>query len=1092
MKTNYRFLSKFHGFVFVLLAVFSSQYVSAQQRDLDVGALASIIFYVLEGELEPASPTVEFARLINNQVVDQSQPLQVEALLNNTNDDISQVVLLLDGEPVRVERAAPYQWGNNINQDPALFDLSVGQHTLTLLVTEDNGGTFSTSITIDVVDFQGLDVEFENLNSRFVTGQSLMVTVSANQANGTITNVALFYDGVLVRNERSSPYQWGFSDQPESSGIFASLTPGTHTLTAVVTTSSGLERSISQDILVETVVLSQVSLAVNQAIAYEKSQEPASFTLSRTGSSLAQSVAFELGSIAGDGIASAQDYDLVYRDTGAQVGNTLNFQQGQTQRIIEVRPIIDTQFETPESLTITLINGAAYSVVTPQAQGVRIFEARNTEANQQRFVGIFRPADGVSTMASGVLSLVLRGDNQQATLNYSFTNLSSTQQDQFLDLAPSGITFADLPRGNTVNDHVWDIEPAGIFTTKQEVLDALFSGSFFVRILSANYPQGEIIAFIQRTDTFGGVEIPEQELTPEQVDRDIIRFLNQSTFGATEEAYNQLRAQISNDGSNRRQVYEDWIDSQLDMQATSMTDLMLGITGNEALDISTRFERIHTFWTLAINSPDQLRHRLAQSLSEILVISDDVNPILNAYRGLTTYWDVLASSGTGSYEALLGQVTRHTSMGTYLSHLQNQKENAELGIFPDENYAREIMQLFSFGLVHLNPDGSFALDENNTPIPTYDNQVISEMARVFTGLSVSRVVVRDTDTDVENTNFNASDRNSSGNQAQWTHPMRFFPDFHDFGEKRLFTDQGQQLVLGARSATISDADQELDLVISAVVAHSSTAPRISRLLIQQLVTSNPSGAYVQRVAAAFGEDGDMRATIKAILLDQEARNPNVINVESFGKQKSPLFQLTSFMRMTDVSSEFYLDGRNNNINFVNADRFDDDATFLRVGAFSTNHINLAAPSVFNFYSPDYAPPGDFANQSLVAPEMELLTETSLFDTINDFFLLIDRGTIDNGDRADDYSLNRDQQTVRINRNRLNAVYDAAPGTARDKAAALVDYLDFYYNASQIALTADISGTRDFIIDAVVDSDGDDRLDLALYGIANAPESLVQK
>ena len=246
------------------------------------------------------------------------------------------------------------------------------------------------------------------------------------------------------------------------------------------------------------------------------------------------------------------------------------------------------------------------------------------------------------------------------------------------------------------------------------------------------------------------------------------------------------------------------------------------------------------------------------------------------------------------------------------------------------------------------------------------------------------------------------------------------------------------------------------------------------------------------MAAAFGEDGDMRATIKAILLDQEARNPNVINVESFGKQKSPLFQLTSFMRMTDVSSEFYLDGRNNNINFVNADRFDADATFLRVGAFSTNHINLAAPSVFNFYSPDYAPSGDFANQSLVAPEMELLTETSLFDTINDFFLLIDRGTIDNGARADDYSLNRDQQTVRINRDRLNAVYDEAPGTARDKAAALVDYLDFYYNASQIALTADISGTRDFIIDAVVDSDGDDRLDLALYGIANAPESLVQK
>ena len=148
--------------------------------------------------------------------------------------------------------------------------------------------------------------------------------------------------------------------------------------------------------------------------------------------------------------------------------------------------------------------------------------------------------------------------------------------------------------------------------------------------------------------------------------------------------------------------------------------------------------------------------------------------------------------------------------------------------------------------------------------------------------------------------------------------------------------------------------------------------------------------------------------------------------------------------------------------------------------------------MFNFYSPDYAPPGEFANRSLVAPEMELLTETSLFDTINDFFLFIDGGTIDNGARADAYVLDREEQNVQINRDRLNAIYDNAQGNERDKAAALVDYLDFYFNASQIALTADVSGTRNFIIDAVVDSDADDRLDFALYGIANAPESLVQK
>jgi len=993
---------------FIIVSVFALSSVlnmpaHAQDQNENTAALASIISLLLNDvDSAPPEPGVEFARLLNGQEV--LLPFTVEAVIRNPVDTISQVELFVDGNSVRVESLAPYEWNSSNAPDSELSDLGQGEHELTLVATESDGDTFNVSITINIAD-------------------------------------------------------------PDS-------TPN-----------------------------SSVSLAVARNTAYEKSQESALFTLTRTGSVGPLSVNFELGSggLNANEQAREQDYDLVYLDTGELVNDTLDFLPNQVERTIQVRPRLDDRFEAPQGLSIRLVNGSGYTVATPNEQSIVILDARNTAQNAQRFVGIFRPHNGADTNASGVLSLVIRGDNQQAILNYSFENLSSTQQDQFLELAPDGNTILDLPRGNTVSNYVWNIAPGGVLTSKQQVIDELFNGNFFVRILSENFNQGEISAFILRSGVLTGEEIPEEELTSEQVDIDIIRFLNQSTFGATEESYQQLRAQIDNDGGNRLAVYEDWIDAQLGMQPTNMTDLMESIATNNELGIATRFERIHTFWTLAVNSPDQLRHRLAQSLSEILVVSDDVNPILNAYLGLTTYWDMLASSGSGTYESLLGEVTRHTSMGTYLSHLQNQKEDPELGIFPDENYAREIMQLFSFGLVHLNQDGSLVLDANNAPIPTYDNDTISEMARVFTGLSVSRVSVRDSDpqTDVENTNFFANDRNSSGNQAQWTHPMKFFPDYHDFGQKTLFTDQGSQVVIAARSGATADADQELDEVISAVVEHSSTAPRISRLLIQQLVTSNPSGAYVRRVAQAFGEDGDMRATIKAILLDQEARNPNVINVESFGKQKSPLFQLTSFMRMTEMSSQFYLDGRqnlgaSNDVIFINANLFDTDATFLRVGAFSTTHRNLAAPSVFNFYSPDYSPPGELANRSLVAPEMELLTETSLFDTINEFFLLISNGTLDQGTRADDYSVSRSDQLISINRERLMAVHDNAQGDERTQAAALVDYLDFYYNASQIALTSDVSGTRDFIIDAVASSDGDDKLDLALYGIANAPESLVQK
>ena len=997
---------------------------------------------------------------------------------------------------VRTQTIAPYQWGNSIEQDPALFGLTIGEYSLTLRATDQDGATFSASVAIEVVDSQVLELEFTSpsLDSKFEVGEALTVTVNASQLNGAITSVDLFYDDTLVRSERSLPYEWGFDGQPESSGVFSSLTAGEHTLKVVATAASGITRSISQSILVEAAPLPQVSLAVGQAIAYEKSQEYASFTLSINDSDLAHSIGFEISAInVENGLnsqASSQDYELVYSDTGEQVATTLELLEGQNERTIEVRPIVDILFEVPESVAITLVSGAGYQIKTPDAIGVTIVDARNIKDNELNFVGIFEPLDGVNTSASGVLSLVVKGDNRQATLNYSFENLSSVQQDQFLELSPSGTTIDNLPRGNSVTDLVWDITPAGFFTTSQEVLDALFAGDLYVRILSTDFPQGEIVAFIQRSGGSNGEVIVEEPLTETQVNLDVIRFLNQSTFGANEKSYNKIRAQISDNGSNRLEVYENWIDSQLDMQPTNMTDLMIGVSGNQELGNATRFERIHTFWTLAINSPDQLRHRLAQSLSEILVISDDDNIVRNAYRGLTTYWDMLASSGSSSYESLLGKVTRHTSMGTYLSYLKNLKEDVDLGTFPDENYAREIMQLFSFGLVHLHPDGSLLLDSKNTPIATYDNKVISEMARVFTGLSISRIAIPDTDDDRENDNFKTYARNTSGNQAQWTHPMRFFSDYHDFGEKHLFTDKGKQVVISARDATVEAAEQELDEVISLIVAHSSTAPRISRLLIQQLVTSNPSGPYVERVANAFGKTGDIRATIKAILLDQEARNPNVINVDSFGKLKSPLLQQTSFMRLTDVSSKFYLDGRNNNIDFINADRFDSEATFLRVKASHTSHVNLSAPSVFNFYSPDYTPPGELANRALVAPEMELLTETSLFDTINDFFRFIKSGS--RAGNTARYTVPAEQQTVNINRERLTAVYDEAPGDERAKAAALVDYLDFYYNASQIALTNDFSGTRDLIIDAVVASDGDERLNIALYGIVNAPESLVQK
>ena len=840
-----------------------------------------------------------------------------------------------------------------------------------------------------------------------------------------------------------------------------------------------------------------VKISTQSGRAIELTGKAALYEFSRTGSTGALSVGFELGS--GYGPANVQpkddDFDLVYADSGEVVtNNTLHFLEGQASRIIEVQPRLDDRAEALQRMSITLLDGDSYTVERVgrvHDRMIAISEAPDTVENEQHFVGTFQPFDDANTNASGVLNVVLNGSNTRAKLSYSFDNLSGGQQGQFIDAASGGSASADLPSGSSVVEYVFDIKPNAALETRQETLDALLRGNLSVRILSAEFPEGEISAVIQRDENSIVEFIPEADVTQEnlsqeQVDIDIIRFLNQSTFGATEESYNELRAQIGDNGDNRLAVYEDWIDTQLDMPATNMDDLAVSLTDAVGVNV-VRFEREDSFWTLAINSPDQLRHRLAQSLSEILVVSDEVAHLRNAYRGMTTYWDMLASSGSGTYEELLGDVTRHSTMAGMLSYIQNRKAN------PDENYAREVMQLFSFGLFHLNQDGSMVLDNNGEPIQTYNNDVVREMARVFTGLSYSRrVESKENPVEIENTRFGVNEQLAVGNQAQWTNPLIFFTSQHDFDEKTLWADQGEQITISASETSIAAADEELDKVIDALVEHSSTAPRISRLLIQQLVTSNPSGEYIERVADAFGEDGDIRATLKAILLDEEARDTNLINDRSFGKQKTPIQKTSSFMRVADASSNFYIDGRNNGVNFINANRFDGDATHLRINSSgSASHRNLRALSVFNFYSPTFSPQGSLADNSLVGPEFELLTEAAQTVSFNYFRNFIDSGQV-RSSRSAEYDLSLDDQRVTINRDRLQAIFDDAPGDDSEKAGALVDYLDFYFNASLIALTNDVSGTRDIIINAVVDASDDDRLAIAIYSVVNAPESQVQK
>lgn len=425
---------------------------------------------------------------------------------------------------------------------------------------------------------------------------------------------------------------------------------------------------------------------------------------------------------------------------------------------------------------------------------------------------------------------------------------------------------------------------------------------------------------------------------------DAYRFLNQATFGATEADAQTLMSL----------GYEAWIDQQL--QRPASLELPHVNQAFASYPPGVDFTRLHEdridIWLRnALNAPDQLRQRVAFALSEIMVISQ-LSPLVGYPWGSTSYYDRLTQNTFGNYRQLMEDVTLHPAMGVYLSMLGNQKPDAARNIRPDENYARELMQLFTIGLVELNLDGSVRLDGQGNPIPTYDQQVIEGFAHVYTGWTYAGAP-----------NF-ALAQPTIQNQIV---PMQAYAEQHDTGVKRVLSYQNATLTQIPAGQT---PQQDLDDALDNIFRHPNVAPFISKQLIQRLVTSNPSPQYVERVARVFENDGagrrgELDAVVKAILLDPEARTvPTTANA---GKLGEPVLRLTRIWRAYGARSQ---SGKLNVQNIPG---------FIGQGP-------LQAPSVFNFFSPFYAPPGEILDQGLVAPEMQLATEY-LSSLITNYFFI---------------------------------------------------------------------------------------------------------
>ena len=449
---------------------------------------------------------------------------------------------------------------------------------------------------------------------------------------------------------------------------------------------------------------------------------------------------------------------------------------------------------------------------------------------------------------------------------------------------------------------------------------------------------------------------------------DASRFLKQAAFGGNRQELERLTN------------YQDYLEQQFNLPITylypktdpALTD-RLNWSGKKIVDKVTGElhkswtvkDLTNTWWHTIVNSEDQLRQRIAHVLSQIFVVGTVQQTARQDYVRLA-YYDLLVKNAFGNYRELLNDVTMSPIMASYLTMINNKKGDPNIGSHPDENFAREVMQLFTIGLEKLNLDGSPLLDQYSQAIPTYIQADIEGLAKVFTGLTYSKEERFQNPDNIRKPLVFARRYGTRKEHLIGVHtvPIICMERHHDKSEKHIVNDT----ILSEGQTCQEDIDSALDTLFN----HDTLPPFFAKQMIQKLVTSNPSKSYIARVANQFvnngyGVRGDMKAVIRAILLDEEAR-ASAGTYLNFGKFKEPIIRASTFAKIFHVTA---------NVEYPTKNPFPNGGQLF-----------FRPPSVFNYFRPDYTIGSDLINENLVVPELEISDASNVTSINNGYHWMI--------------------------------------------------------------------------------------------------------